>query len=61
MEWEDLGQSILGQTHISLDSWLPVYQAELNKESSDDVFVKGIRSTLNKLTVADSVPKKGGF
>lgn len=26
-------------------------QAELNKESSDDVFVKGIRSTLNKLTV----------
>jgi len=29
-------------------------KAELNKESSDDVFVKGIRSTLNKLTVADS-------
>ena len=26
-------------------------EAELNKESSDDVFVKGIRSTLNKLTV----------
>lgn len=39
---------------VSETSWaaqVAKRKAELNKESSDDVFVKGIRSTLNKLTV----------